>query len=65
MFTNVHTHTELARLREADLVAQARHADLIRRARAGQLQPELRAGRIDERRQRLAALLHRRRPALG
>ena len=63
MFANSHMHQDLARLREAELVAQARHADLIRRARAGQLQSELHAGREHERRTRLATLL-RGRPAM-
>jgi hypothetical protein len=62
MFANSHIHQDMARLREAELLAQARHADLIRRARAGQLQPELAGGRRHERRTRLA-MLTRGRPA--
>ncbi|HEY3764179.1 MAG TPA: hypothetical protein VGL44_03400 [Gaiellales bacterium] len=63
MFANANLHRDLARLREAELLAQARHDDLIRRARAGRLQPELRAGREHGRRTRLAAL-RRGRPAM-
>jgi hypothetical protein len=63
MFANAHMHQELARMREAELLAQARHDELIRRARAGQLQPELHAGREHARRTRLAARL-RGRPAM-
>jgi hypothetical protein len=64
MFVNSHMHQDLARAREADMLAKARHQDLIRRARAGQLQPELHEGRVHERRTRLAGLL-RRRPAVA
>lgn len=63
MFANSHIHQDLARMREAELIAQARHADLIRAARAGRLQPELRAGREHARRTRLASLL-RGKPAM-
>jgi hypothetical protein len=63
MFANTHLHQDLARMREAELIAQARHHDLIRAARAGRLQPELRAGREHARRTRLAALL-RGKPAM-
>jgi hypothetical protein len=57
MFANSHIHQDMARLREAELIAQARHDELIRAARAGRLQPELRASREHARRTRLAALL--------
>jgi hypothetical protein len=54
MFPNSYMHQDLARLRQAEFVAQARHTEQIRRARAGQLQPELRAGRRHERFTRFA-----------
>jgi hypothetical protein len=63
MFANSHVHQDLARVRQAELMAQARHDELIRAARAGRLQPQLRAGREHARRTRLAALL-RGKPAM-
>jgi hypothetical protein len=63
MFATPHAHQDLARMRQAELIARARHDEQIRAARAGRLQPELRAGRDHARRTRLAALL-RGRPAM-
>jgi hypothetical protein len=62
MFANTTAHQELARLRQAELMAQARHTELIRRARAGQLQPELRQGRRHDQLTRMGMFL-RGRPA--